>query len=388
MSYLLYWKLFNLQIKYKFAKMYIMAHSMGGLVARSFLVDYGQLFPYVKLFISLATPWGGDRIAELGVKQSPAVIPSWIDMQPEGEFITSLYRTKLPETTAYYMFSGHRGGRNPFQSNNDGTISLSSILDLRPQAEARMNYTFNEDHASIVFSKEVLAQYNTIINTFDEKNGLSSRRAGGYLKLQYSYDHSFADVRPWPSLILRPTDKKDAETVITLRPDDSGRVLGPFPPGDYSASMTAMAARTGEKNVPLSIESGKTKELSFAFTPDGTISGFVTTALKAEDRPVGMPADKYLPADKKITIQTITLSGAGIRRVLSPLTGENIDYIGYLISCSDFCYNGSFFFFGLPAGVYELVIHAQGYQPLTQKYSVTPGKQDEQMVSELLPEKL
>ncbi len=253
MSYLLYWKLFNLQIKYKFAKMYIMAHSMGGLVARSFLVDYGQLFPYVKLFISLATPWGGDRIAELGVKQSPAVIPSWIDMQPEGEFITSLYRTKLPETTAFYMFSGHRGGRNPFQSNNDGTISLSSILDLRPQAEARMNYTFNEDHASIVFSKEVLAQYNTIINTFDEKNGLSSRRAGGYLKLQYSYDHSFADVRPWPSLILRPTDKKDAETVITLRPDDSGRVLGPFPPGDYSASMTAMAARTGEKNLPLSL---------------------------------------------------------------------------------------------------------------------------------------
>ena len=388
MSYLLYWKLFNLQIKYKFNEMYITAHSMGGLVARSFLVDYGQPFPYVKLFISLATPWGGDRMAELGVKQSPAVIPSWIDMQPEGEFITSLYRTKLPETTAFYMFSGHRGGRNPFQSNNDGTISLSSILDLRPQAEAKMNYTFNEDHASIVFSREVLAQYNTIINTFDEKNGLSGRRSGGYLQLHYSYDPSFADVRPWPSLILRPADKKDAETVITLSADDNGRILGPFPPGDYFASMTAMAARTGKKNVPLSIESSKTKELSFAFTPDGTISGYVTTALKAEDRPVGMPADKYLPADKKIAIQSITLSGAGIRRVLSPLIGEDVDYKEYLISRADFCYNKSFFFFGLPAGVYELVIHAQGYQPLTQKYSVTPGKQDEQMVSELLPEKL
>jgi pimeloyl-ACP methyl ester carboxylesterase len=388
MSYLLYWKLFNLQIKYKFDKMYITAHSMGGLVARSFLVDYGQYFPSVKLFVSLATPWGGDRMAEFGVKQSPAVIPSWIDMQPEGEFIKSLYRTKIPETTAFYMFSGHRGGRNPFQSNNDGTISLSSILDLRPQAEAKMNYTFNEDHASIVLSKEVLAQYNTIINTFDEKNGLSGRRSGGYLKLHYSYDHSFPDVKPWPSLILRPADKKDAETVITLRPDDNGRVLGPFPPGDYSASMTAMATRTGEKNVPLSIESSKTKKLSFVFTPDGTISGYVTTALKAEDRPVGMPADKYLPADKKIAIQTITLSGAGIRRVLSPLTGENIDYKEYLISRADFCYNRSFFFFGLPAGDYELVIYAQGYQPLTQKYSVIPGKQEEQMVSELLPEKL
>ena len=42
---------------------------MGGLVARSFIVNYGPQFPYVKLFISLATPWGGDRMAEYGVKQ-------------------------------------------------------------------------------------------------------------------------------------------------------------------------------------------------------------------------------------------------------------------------------------------------------------------------------
>lgn len=386
-SYLLYWKLLNLQIKYKFDKMYITAHSMGGLVSRSFIVDYGRYFPYVKLFISLATPWGGDRMAEYGVKQSPAVIPSWIDMQPEGEFITSLYRTKIPETTSFYMFSGHRGGRNPFQSNNDGTMSLSSVLDLRPQAEAKMNYTFNEDHASIILSKEVLDQYNTIINMFDEKSDASNLRSGGYLQLHYSFDHPSADVRPWPTLILHPVDKKDAETVITLSADDNGRILGPFPPGDYSANMIAMATRTGEKNIPVSIESSKTKELSFVFTPDGTISGYVTTALKAEDRPVGMPADRYLPADKKISIQTITLSGAGIHRVLHPLNGENINYMDYMISRADFCYNGSFFFFGLPAGVYELVIHAQGYQPLTQKYSVVPGKQEEQRVTELTLEK-
>ena len=39
---------------------------------------YYRATPYIKLFISLATPWGGDRMAEYGVKQSPAVIPSWI----------------------------------------------------------------------------------------------------------------------------------------------------------------------------------------------------------------------------------------------------------------------------------------------------------------------
>ena len=148
--------------------MYITAHSMGGLVVRSFIMDYGQYCPYVKLFISLATPWGGDRMAEYGVKQSPAVIPSWIDMQPEGDFMTSLYSARMPETINFYLFFGHRGSRNPFRSNNDETITLSSLLDRRSQSEAKRVYGFNENHASIAFSKEVLAQYNTIINTFDE----------------------------------------------------------------------------------------------------------------------------------------------------------------------------------------------------------------------------
>jgi hypothetical protein len=124
MAYQLFWKLVNLQTKYQFKKMHMVAHSMGGLVARSFLVDFGVQFPYVKLLISLATPWGGDHMAKLGVKQSPAVIPSWIDMQSDGDFVKSLYRKKLPETVSFYMFTGHRGSRNPFRSNNDGTIAL------------------------------------------------------------------------------------------------------------------------------------------------------------------------------------------------------------------------------------------------------------------------
>ena len=386
MSYLLFWKLFNLQIKYKFDTIYITAHSMGGLVVRSFIMDYGRATPYVKLFISLATPWGGDRMAEFGVKQSPAVIPSWIDMQPEGEFIKSLYRTKMPETVSFYMFSGHRGSRNPFRSNNDGTITLSSTLDWRPQTEAKMNYAFNEDHTSIVFSKGVLAQYNTIINTFDEKNGTSLNQSGGNLQLNFAYDYPLAVVRPWPVLILCPIGNKHAETVIYLSADDTGRKLGPFPPGDYFASVTAIAAKPGKKHVPVSIESNKTTVLNFVFTPDGILSGYVTTALKPEDRPVGMPADRYLPENKIIAIQSITLKGNGIHRILHPLEDEDVNYNDYLISRADFCYNGYFYFFGLPAGVYDLDIQAQGYKPMAEKHFVMPGKKTDFRVTELIPE--
>jgi hypothetical protein len=101
MGHQLLWKLTNLQIKYKFDTLYITAHSMGGLIARSFIQDFSTEFPFVKLFISLATPWGGDGMAEYGVKQSPAVIPCWIDMRPEGDFIQSLYRKKMPDTVSF-----------------------------------------------------------------------------------------------------------------------------------------------------------------------------------------------------------------------------------------------------------------------------------------------
>jgi len=59
--------------RYKFKELYITSHSMGGLVVRSFLVNFGNLFPFVTHFISISTPWGGEQLAEMGVKYSPAV---------------------------------------------------------------------------------------------------------------------------------------------------------------------------------------------------------------------------------------------------------------------------------------------------------------------------
>ncbi len=385
MSYLLLWKLSNLQSKYKFNEIYITAHSMGGLVARSFIVNYGQGFPGVKLFISLATPWGGDKMAEYGVQQSPAVIPSWIDMQPEGDFIKSLYRKKMPEHISFYMFYGHRGSRNPFRSNNDGTITLSSLLDNRPQSEAKMNYAFNEDHASIIFSKEVLAQYNTILNEFDEKQSASLHRSGGYLKIDFSYDYDLEGVRHRPTLILRPIGKKDAEIVTFLSEDDNGKVLGPFPSGDYIANMVTMAGKPRRKNIPVSIESNKTRELDFVFIPDGVIRGCVTTSLKPEDKTVGMPDYRYRSADKKIIIQSITLEGNGIHRVLHQIEGEDVDNYDYLISRTDICYNTFFGFFGLPAGDYKLSINAEGYKSIEKNYSIKPGIMNYFRVTELTP---
>ena len=385
MSYLLFWKLYNLQIKYKFDTLYITAHSMGGLVARSLIMDHGRYTPYIKLFIALATPWGGDRMAEYGVKQSPVVIPCWIDMQPEGEFLQSLYRDKLPDTVSFYMFTGHRGSRNPFRSNNDGTITLASLMDLRPQTEAKMNYAFNEDHASIVNSPAVLAQYNTLINSFD-RNSRAKQVAGGYIEVDFTYDYPLDGSRPRPKLVLLPDDPLAAATEIHLSLDDSGRRIGPFPAGNYTASIMAAAVRPDKHHVPISIESNGTYSLKFSLTPDGMIYGNVSAAQNAEDRPAGMPAEQYLPRDRELNIKTVTLKGAGIVRTLHDMVNENINYYDYFLSSTDFCSKSYFHFFGLPAGAYEVKITAKGFRPSIKTYTVKPGRPANVRAIELMPE--
>lgn len=385
-AHLLLWKLVNLQTKYQFNKIYITAHSMGGLVAKSFIVNHGRKFPYVKLFVSLATPWGGNRMADYGVRQSPAVIPSWIDMQPEGDFIKSLYRIKIPEDVNFYMFSGHRGSRNPFKSNNDGTIELASIQDLRAQSEAKMNYSFNEDHASILLSKEVVAQYNTILNEFDEKQNALLDRSGGYIKVRFSYDFDFDEVRPRPVFILYPVDKKDAKTTTHLNDGDNGRILGPFPPGDYIASMVTAAAKTKKKYASVSVESGKTRELEFVFIPDGVIRGGFTAPLKKEEIVIGMPERRYRSIDSEINIQSIRLEGNGIHRTLRQIKGEDIANYDPFIWRADLWYNNFFAFFGLPAGDYKLIIKAVGYKTVVKHYSVMPGIPRDFRITELMSE--
>jgi len=376
MSYLLLWKLTNLQTKYHFNEIYITAHSMGGLVARSFIINYSRQFPYVRLFVSLSTPWGGDKMAEYGVKQSPAVIPCWIDMQPEGDFIKSLYKMKLPEHVSFYMFYGHRGSRNPFVSNNDGTITLSSLLDYRPQSEAKMNYAFNEDHGTILLSKQVLAQYNAILNQFDEK---SLTRSGGYLKIHFSYDYPFEGARPSPSLILQPVGKKNAETVTELSANDNDRILGPFPAGDYLVTFGALTA-IGKRLVPVTIADNETSELKFILTPDNIIYGSLISALQSKDWSAGMPYEA------NFTIQSIELNGAGIHRTPRLLEGEDVNILDYTGSRTDLYYKGNFVFFGLRPGEYELIIRTQGYKPVVKKCIVKAGQQSDPMLIGLTPE--
>ena len=155
----------ELHRRHGFREMVVVAQSMGGLVARSFILKshYESNHDFVSAFISVSTPWNGHVMTAKGVKQAPAAVPSWYDMVPESDFIQSVFHRKLPEKTKYYLFFSFKGDCSLFLGNNDGTVELSSQLDYRAQAEADKIFALNEDHGSIVFSNQYFSYMHALL---------------------------------------------------------------------------------------------------------------------------------------------------------------------------------------------------------------------------------
>ncbi|MEE4263991.1 MAG: alpha/beta hydrolase [Desulfobacteraceae bacterium] len=155
---------------YGFKTLYVTAQSMGGLVARSFIIKnvYDDNQDYIKLFVSISTPWNGHRLTAKGVESAPASIPSWHDMIPESDFIQSIFKDKFPPKLKFYLLFSYRGDCSLLLQNNDGTVELSSELDCRAQDEAEKVFGFDEDHGSIVFSPKYLEYFRTILKKQSE----------------------------------------------------------------------------------------------------------------------------------------------------------------------------------------------------------------------------
>lgn len=385
MSYLLYWKLQNLQTKYNFKELYITAHSMGGLVVRSFMVNYGYLFPSITNFISISTPWGGEELAELGVKYSPGVIPSWRDMQPGSDFINSIFLKKISPTIDYYLFFGHKGNRNILRPNNDKAVTLASQLDQRSQRDAKMIYGFNEDHVSILSSKLVISQYNAILADIYQKSNATDTILGNRLRVDFSFDFPKDLPKPTPGLYLLPVDKKGDETWIYLSPDDTGREHGPFPSGNYEVSIIAAAFVPEPASIPISIKEGSIPRVKFTMKPAGYIRGYVAK----KEQPYMQAGEDRAP-DAEVEIQSITLKGNELYRTLIPLEEAERNYSElypeYYLSQTDYSFQGAFFFFGLTAGEYELTINAKGYAPYSETCNVIPGQYQNTVIVEPVKE--
>lgn len=371
MAYLLYWKLFNLQLRHRFERLHIVAHSMGGLVARSFLINHGSQLPGLGLFISISTPWAGEPTAALGVKHAPAVVPSWHDMAPGGGFMRALFARPLPAGVDYYLLFGHRGGYSLLRPNHDGTVTLASQLRQAAQAEARMIYGFDEDHVGILSSPQVVAQVQALLDSHSA-GPLSAPPAGGQLRAEFATAAGDAPAAGVPLLVLEPVaaaGARPAPFIVPLAGADSGRTLGPFPPGDYRASLLVAGHRAEPAAQPLRI-GDKPAAVRFQLLPRGELSGYVGDETDA----VGNPAGSYRRPHEALRIESVTLRGAGTERMLQPSPAADETALSTHLRGEDGLRQASFAFFDLPAGDYELTIRAAGYLPHVSRHSVVPGR--------------
>ena len=159
----------RLRVQYGFDRAAVVAHSMGGLVTRGFLLqDYeSHAADVVRTYVTISSPLGGMASAGKGVEASPIVVRSWYGLAPASEYLDGLFyedpagktkRRRLPKTMSYHLLFGFRGS-----GPNDGIVELSSQLRQEAQEEARTERGFDESHTSILQSAAVADYLNGVL---------------------------------------------------------------------------------------------------------------------------------------------------------------------------------------------------------------------------------
>jgi len=131
----------------------VVAHSMGGLVVREALNRYqGKAGENkVKLFVSIATPFGGHPAATSGEEHGLIVLPAWKDLNPNNRFVKELYRKPLPSFINHQLFYAYRNSSTlKLSENSDGVVPLFSQLHPEAQRQSRDQFGYNSSHVDIV----------------------------------------------------------------------------------------------------------------------------------------------------------------------------------------------------------------------------------------------
>jgi pimeloyl-ACP methyl ester carboxylesterase len=157
----------RLHERYDFKRLHVAAHSMGGLVARRFVIRNAleEKNNYINTLITFSSPWDGHEAAAMGVKYAPQVVPSWRDMAHGSDFLTQLFDRRLKGVVAHHLFYSHRASRSRIlPPENDGTVSVASQLREEAKEDAVQILGFDEDHVSILSSKAALKAGKKILD--------------------------------------------------------------------------------------------------------------------------------------------------------------------------------------------------------------------------------
>jgi uncharacterized protein YifE (UPF0438 family) len=130
--------------------MVIVAHSMGGLVVREALNMYqgNEKETNIRVFISLASPFGGMSSVRAAVEYAPLVLPAWRDLSPTGPFIRQLFRNTLPAPLEHHLIYAHKNAGGP--DDSDGVVPVYSQLPASATGKISGQYGFHATHTGIL----------------------------------------------------------------------------------------------------------------------------------------------------------------------------------------------------------------------------------------------
>lgn len=177
----------------------IVAHSMGGLVVREALnaVEENDESHEI-IFVSMATPFGGHPATIKAEKSGLLVLPSWKDLNPDNQFIKSLYRKALPSNVNHHLLYAFANDRKfKFGENTDGTVPLSSQLYTVVQEQSDHQHGFNASHTGILVdsnsTRHIVSLIHSVKTEYPDEHMTAMKRGGFNLPL----DEQFTDMQKY-----------------------------------------------------------------------------------------------------------------------------------------------------------------------------------------------
>ena len=156
-----------LQEHYGFERMHVVAHSMGGLVSRAFVIEnvLEEDNEYIDKFVTISTPWNGHEAAAMGVKMAPKVVPSWYDMQTNSDFQREIFSRRLRGRVDHLLIYGHRDpkSKKPGPHETDGTVSVVSMTAEDAMDEAADTDEYHADHVEILSRDDVIDRVHSFL---------------------------------------------------------------------------------------------------------------------------------------------------------------------------------------------------------------------------------
>ncbi|CAH6887514.1 Alpha/beta hydrolase [Vibrio chagasii] len=156
--------------EYKNQQLHVVAHSMGGLIVTNSIRQcrIGQLCDFVSSVTTISSPFGGVESAKQGVEYSPVVMPAWVDLNPDGQFISDLFVENNEIHIPHFLAFGYNSGDLFNTNSNDGVINLSSQLSRPAQLNADQIRGYNENHLSILDNDDLFEDLSSFWLTAEQ----------------------------------------------------------------------------------------------------------------------------------------------------------------------------------------------------------------------------